>query len=397
VRVGVELGFLRTFSPLADLFSIPGRVTFVTQEFFPRIGGAATVVAELAFALTVFWGKEVSVLAPGKPCRADGEVPYRVERTGTRGRQDWPDRISLIRHLRSRKWEEGEEVIFADPGAVRAALYVRYLGVRLPRPPILILHGSEILRLTIWPHRRRLFGKLVSHCQRVQVLSHCNRNLLMEKLPGLRVPIIVSPGAPSRKPSPETGRRPTGRKDSDSLLTILTVGRIHPRKGQLDTLTALSRLPIAEQRKIRYRVVGPCVRPRYREKILRLASKCSFPVEMAGALDEKALESEYKAADIFALTSRQDKLSVEGFGLVYLDASAYGIPVVATRSGGIPEAVIDQKTGLLADEGAINQIAECLCTLIRDDELRRQIGEQGRIHAASHSWKETAKALIRAD
>ena len=119
-------------------------------------------------------------------------------------------------------------------------------------------------------------------------------------------------------------------------MTILTVGRI-PRKGQLETLEALGRLSVEDQRRIRYRIVGPVVRRGYRAKILRLSARCPFSVELTGPLSEEALRAEYARADIFALTSRTAGKSVEGFGLVYLDASARGLPVVATRvAGGWP-------------------------------------------------------------
>ncbi len=370
------------------------RITFITQEFRPKIGGAATVVSALAWAASAGIGRETRVLAPGKALPGDSLLPYVVERTGTRGKQDWMDRISLLHHLRRRGPGADERFVLAEPGAIRAALYAPFFGVSFPLRPILIFHGTEILRFTVFPHRRFLLRRLIrrSHC--VHVLSQFNRELLQARLPDIQTPIIVAPGAPSwgqvGNHPPSTG---TAKEQGDSIV-ILTVGRIHPRKGQLDTLKAFSRLPTSDQKRIRYRIVGPSVRSRYREEILRLAAQCAFPVELPGSLNGFSLEEEYRSADIFALTSRQARMSVEGFGLVYLDASAMGLPIVAARTGGVPEAVLDGKTGLLADEGSIDGISECLQRLIRDRPLRQRLGASGRDFAREHSWERTAAQIL---
>ncbi|MEY3492931.1 MAG: hypothetical protein RL413_349, partial [Actinomycetota bacterium] len=71
----------------------------------------------------------------------------------------------------------------------------------------------------------------------------------------------------------------------------------------------------------------------------------------------------------------------EGLGLSLVEAQASGIPVVASRSGGIPEAVRDGVTGLLAEEGAVEETAEHVLRLLRDVDLRRRLGEAGQRHA----------------
>mgnify|MGYP003108773797 CR=1 FL=1 len=370
----------------------PERITFVTQEFRPKIGGAATVVDEISRA-TQQLGWETRILAPGTSHPDDADSPVPIERMGTRGKQDWPDRLKLLRYLRQRPHHAKERIVWAEPGSVRAALYLWAGPSPTSTPPHIILHGTEILRLTSLPHRRILFRRLLQKCERIHVLSDYNRQLLQSRIPGLRTPIIVAPGAPSRTGiANSASARSSGSQDK--RITILTVGRIHPRKGQLDSLKALSLLSESDQNQIRYRIVGPSVRSNYREQIVQLAKKCSFPVELTGPLNEEDLEKEYEAADIFALTSRQTKMSVEGFGLVYLDASALGLPVVATRSGGIPEAVIEGKSGLLASEGNITEISECFERLITDSALRRQLGDQGMQHASSQSWIKTAQSYF---
>ncbi|MFP4358827.1 MAG: glycosyltransferase family 4 protein [Puniceicoccaceae bacterium] len=369
--------------------TVPLPLVFVTHEYFPTMGGAATVVAEMAAAAADL-GWPVRVLAPGgTPAGGEpGGIP--VVRMGHRGRQDWAARAALLRYLRRHHDPGGERLVFADPGATRAALYAPFFGLRFDPAPDVILHGSEILRLSSPWHRRNLFRRCLAGARRIHLLSRANADLLARRMPGLEDRIVVAPGAPSVPP----GRSgPPGRGAADPV-TVLTVGRIHPRKGQLETLEALGRLPVEDQRRIRYRIAGPVVRRGYRAKILGLAARCPFPVELTGPLSGEELRAEYARADIFALTSRTAGRSVEGFGLVYLDASARGLPVVATRIGGVPEAVIDGRTGLLASENDPAGLTECFRRLIRDPALRERLGRGGREHAASHSWRRTAEAVF---
>lgn len=353
------------------------------------MGGAATVVAGMAAAAADL-GWPVRVFAPGVT-PAGGEAPgVPVVRMGHRGRQDWAARIALLHYLRHHHRAGRERLVFSDPGATRAALYAPLFGLRFDPAPDVILHGSEILRFSSSPHRRHLFRQFLGGTRRIHLLSRANADLLAERIPGMGDRIVVAPGAPS-VPSARSGS--AGREPGDPV-TILTVGRIHPRKGQLETLEALARLPVEDQRRIRYRIVGPSVRRGYRAKILRLAARCPFPVELTGPLSEEDLRAEYARADLFALTSRTAGKSVEGFGLVYLDASARGLPVIATRIGGVPEAVIDGQTGLLVEEDDPGTLTDCFQRLIRDPALRERLGTAGREHANAHGWLQTAEMVF---
>jgi glycosyltransferase involved in cell wall biosynthesis len=284
-------------------------------------------------------------------------------------------------------------LVFAEPGAVRAACYAPLLGLGFDRPPLVVLHGTEILRFTALPHRRLFFRRFLDSADRILVLSEANRALLDSRLPGLRSEIVVAAGAPSRWARDNLGGPPASGMPGERL-TVLTVGRIHPRKGQLETLEALRNLDPALRDRIRYRIVGPSVRRGYRRRIENLARKSPFPVELTGPLDDADLREAYAAADLFALCSQPRGHSIEGFGLVYLDAASSGLPVVATRTGGVPEAVLDGQTGLLADPGSTESLARCFAKLLSEPESRRAMGEAGRAHAASLRWEIAAGRLL---
>ena len=113
-----------------------------------------------------------------------------------------------------------------------------------------------------------------------------------------------------------------------------------------------------------------------------------------GDIPDEKLGALYAQADIFAMTSMPHKHSVEGFGLVYLEAGAHGLPVIAHDIGGVPEAVADGETGLLVAPGDGAALTQAFARLIADPALRRRLGEAGRIRAARNSWRDSAQSLF---
>jgi glycosyltransferase involved in cell wall biosynthesis len=110
-------------------------------------------------------------------------------------------------------------------------------------------------------------------------------------------------------------------------------------------------------------------------------------------VSDEELDHVYDRADIFAMTSVNLADSIEGFGLVYLEASAHGLPVVAHSVGGVPEAVVDGKTGLLVPPHHPQQLTAAFARLIADPALRRQYGSAGFAWARRHTWQQSARAL----
>ncbi len=84
---------------------------------------------------------------------------------------------------------------------------------------------------------------------------------------------------------------------------------------------------------------------------------------------------------------------MEGFGFVYLEASAHGLPILAHCIGGVEDAVVDGKTGLLSDPNKPDQLKENLMKLIEQPEKRKALGEAGVVWATKHNWKKIAKRL----
>ncbi len=185
--------------------------------------------------------------------------------------------------------------------------------------------------------------------------------------------LVLHPGVEERflrldaPPSDFDGNRP---------LRLLSVGRLVRRKGVDRTLEALALLR-DRGRRFGYTVVGGGDAAPYR----RLATELGIAdsVRFTGRLDDDDLDHEYRRCDIFVMVSRRRPGDVEGFGIVYLEAGAYGRAVVAGRSGGVPEAVLDGETGLLVDDpDSAEEIARVLDRLYADPGLAVKLGRKAR-------------------
>jgi glycosyltransferase involved in cell wall biosynthesis len=175
------------------------------------------------------------------------------------------------------------------------------------------------------------------------------------------------------------------------------VGRLHPRKGQLLTLRALQALAPDVRSRLEYWIVGSQSKGSYGEILRVAAAESDFDVKFLGNLPDEELAEVYDRADIFAMTSVNLEHSIEGFGLVYLEAAAHGLPVVAHNVGGVSEAVADGVTGLLIPPNRPAQLAAAFERLIHDEDLRHRLGDAGREWAGRNCWKQAAEALFGDD
>jgi len=186
-------------------------------------------------------------------------------------------------------------------------------------------------------------------------------------------------GAEPRPASP----RPTGK-------TLLSVARLIERKGVDTVIRALPRLDAD----IRYRVVGTgpdLARLQRLAYDLGLVDRVCF----VGRLDAADLEREYAACSAFVLPARRTAdAEREGYGLVYFEAAAWGRPVIAGRSGGEIDAVVDGETGLLVDGASVDAVADAIASLLGDVSLMQRLGAAGRARVErSHNWNAAARAV----
>lgn len=158
---------------------------------------------------------------------------------------------------------------------------------------------------------------------------------------------------------------------------IISVGRIEPRKDYTSLLTAAQMI---KSRGFSYRflIVGEGID---RAKILRLieAENLNQEVVMLGAVTDREKAQLYRAADLFVLSTLY-----EGFGIVFVEAMACGLPVVSTRVGAVPEVVGD--AGILVESKNPNSLAETIIKILSDDNLYKQLRSKALVTAGNYDW-----------
>jgi len=368
------------------------KITLLTHEFPPRRGGAGVYCEEMAHAAASL-GYEVNVWAPGKSDpESNVPCPYPLHSLPLRGSQDWRCSLRLIREVRKNASDfTGGILHLAEPGSLRA--FVRFISfAKLSSTRLLItLHGSEIPLFSRFPLEKFLFRKLLRKADGIHLLSNFNKKALLSRFPELASKVVLAPGAARRLFLPENKHNKSEK--NEGKLRILTVGRIHPRKGQDRILEAIRQMPKELKAGLEYYVIGPEVRPHYARGLREQADSSGVPVHFLGDLPDHDVRIAYGSSDLFALTSVPHPRSIEGFGFVYLEAAAHGLPALAHRTGGVEDAVVHNETGLLADPNDPNDLVRSLERLLRDRELRNRLGQKARERSLQFTWSQTARTL----
>lgn len=373
-------------SPLNSVF-------LITHEFYPKRGGIATFTEEMAKA-SADLGYNVEVWAQSAPSNLEKSWPFKLKRLPVKGTHDLACQLGLAWQLiRERRRLRYATVYLPEPGPMLAMMLLQFHKAFRPHRLILTFHGSEILRFYRNPFTRHLTRRLIRKASRISTLTNYTHQLLCSRFPEAAEKTYRTPGALRS----DFAVVPAERQAEKKRIIVLTVGRLHPRKGQIITLEALQALAPRFRDRVEYWIVGGQAKGGYDQKLRDTIAKSDLPVRLFGNIPDDELDTIYDQADIFAMTSIDYRHSVEGFGLVYLEAAAHGLPVVAHNVGGVPEAVHDGVTGLLVPPNHPAQLTAAFERLISDEALRKRLGNAGRHWAQQTDWKHSADVLFRPD
>lgn len=370
-----------------DAVDVP-RVLVVTNDFPPRVGGAQQYVLNLARHLPA---DRVAVLAP----RWDGwrdhdrALAFPVHRFPPTTL--WPT-ADLARKVRILAAEHGSQVTLFGH-AVPLALLGRGLS-REGLPSVVLTHGLEYW-LSAMPGPDLIVRGATANASRVVAVSRYTARAICAAVPR-RVPLsLLPPGVDVERFRPDVpGEGVRGRHGLGELPVVLCVSRLVPRKGQDVLILAME----AIRRRVPDAVLllvgdGPS---RRRLEALAASIAPARSVVFAGEVADAELPSYYGAADVFAMPcrSRFAGLEVEGFGIVFNEAAASGLAVVAGDSGGAAEAVLDGETGLVVDGRHPGAVGEAVSALLADPVRAAAMGKAGRARAeASFAWPRLTQRL----
>ena len=360
----------------------------VTNDFPPKVGGIQSYLWELWRRLPP---EEFVVLTTAHPDAPafDAAQPFRVERVASSVLLPTP---ALIRRIDRLAAEVGASFVILDP-----ALPLGALGPRLALPYLVVGHGAEITVPGRVPGSRQALAGVLRGC-RASVAAGGYVAEEMRRAAGRSIEVlVVPPGVDVERFRPlPAGERPAARRAlglPDHGPLIVNVGRLVPRKGTDVLIDSLSRL----QKRYPDLTLAVAGTGRQQESLERQAARRRAPVRFRGRVAEEALSRLYGCGDVFAAPNRTRwaGLEQEGFGIVFLEAAACGLPQVAGESGGAPEAVADGETGFLVGRPEDPEaVADALGRLLDDPQLRARMGERSRERAeAAFSYPVLAARL----
>ncbi len=371
-------------------FAASAPILILTHEFAPTKGGIATFTEEMARA-AVKLGRTVEVWAPKAHRSEDSEFPFSIRRLELKGSQDLSCQARLaMEMIRERRRIRKAIVYLCEPGPVLAMCYLQFFKTFKPGKLILTFHGTEIQTFAANPGKRIAVNALIKRADRISTPSEYTHGLLKQHFPEAKRKTFLTPCA-LRSDFAEIDRR---QNRASKKVHILTVGRLHPRKGQAFILNALAQLPRQLRRQVHFWLVGTGKKYGYETELRELAEKMDFGVTFFGDVTNEELEDIYARAHIFSMTSVNFRKSVEGFGLVYLEAAAHGLPIIAHRIGGVAEAVSHGENGILVEPDNPEELTQAFSQLIQNRELREKMGRNGKKWARRNTWLQSAELLF---
>ncbi len=367
---------------------------FLTLDFPPDRGGVARYYGALLNALPQ---RRVTVVAPWRPFADPYQPPpnvtiRRVRMLGPRWL--WPRWLPLLWHSLRQVTRNRPALLHVGqvlPVGTVAMIIKRFFGV----PYIVYAHGLDLLNARAQPRKRTLAQRVLRRAAAVIVNSGFTERVarelggqsarILRVLPGCTLDPTAVSNSDRERFLDEQGTR--GRK------VVLTVARLVTRKGVLTALRAFARL-LLDVPDALYIVVGDGPERQSLEQTLHELG-LTASVRFVGAVSDVTLLRWFAVCDVFVLVpTALGGADAEGFGIVYLEAGAFGKPVVASRTGGVADAVQEGVTGLLVPPDDPVATADAIRRLLSDPALARRLGEQGRrVVQETATWNQRVQPL----
>lgn len=366
------------------------RLLLLAESFPPSVGGIQAYLSGLWGALPGPHSFVVAAAQPPNDASFDRRQAYQVIRAPTkawtypRWRPAWQAARAVVREQKIEAVVCGK-ALFEGRAALR-------LFEEFGTPFVVCTYAMEILTWSQHPKSRADLRRVLLAAGRVVVVNEGIRRTIRHfGVPESRI-VKIYPGVPEdafvRPDDQETFR---ARHGLGGKRVVATVARCIPRKG-LDTLIRAfvdvrRAVPVAQLVLIGD---GP-TRARLEDLTVRLGLGAA--VTFLGAASREDARRLLACAEVFCLTPHSLPSDEEGFGIVYLEAAAMGLPSVGSLVGGVPEAVLDGETGLLVPPNNPEATAGALLRLLGDDKLRTQLGRQAHARAEKEfHWQ--GRALV---
>jgi phosphatidylinositol alpha-1,6-mannosyltransferase len=355
------------------------KILFVTNDFGPRAGGIETFIVGLIERLPK---NSVIVFTSSQGDTAAYDLAWQRDF----GVRVWRDKSKVLLPLPriaravSRIARENSVKTLCFGAAAPLGLLASTLRRAGITRIIALTHGHEVWWAKIFPFSWAI-RRIGTTVDALTYLGDFTQHAIAKALPQnvQRAMVKMAPGIDVAHFSPEINsavlRQELGLTDK---AVIICVGRLVHRKGQDRLIEALPQIQKAVPN-VHLLLVG---QGPYRRSLEKIAKKAGVlpNITFIGRVPYEQLPFYFRVGDVFAMPSRSRLagLEVEGLGIVYLEASACGLPVIAGNSGGAPDAVRENKTGFVVNGNNIDSIADAAITLLSNPELAIAMGSAGR-------------------
>jgi phosphatidyl-myo-inositol dimannoside synthase len=370
------------------------RVLLVTNDFPPRRGGIQSYLVELVTRLAATGEHTLTVYAPQwKDAEAFDALAAGYQVVRHPGTLMLPVPTVDIR-MRRLITERGIDTVWFGAAAPLGLLAQRARHAGATRV-LASTHGHEV-GWSMLPVARSVLRRIGDDTDTVTFVSRYTRGRFASAFGPHAGLEHVPPGVDTDRfrPDPASRAELRARYGLGERPTVLCLSRLVPRKGQDMLIKALP--------SIRRRVDGAALviagGGPYMTALHELADRLgvSDHVTFTGGVPAADLPAYHAMADVFAMPcrTRGAGLDVEGLGIVFLEASATGVPVIAGSSGGAPETVQHNKTGMVVDGRSVDQIADAVSGLLADPDRAAKMGAAGRDWVTAHwRWDDLAGRL----
>lgn len=358
-------------------------ITFLTYDFPPLSGGIARYIHEIARHM-----RNAHLRIVGVPHHNyqefDRNQSMQIDRL--RLPKKWAPFDQKLKYLAPfylNKLLFSDKVDFVLCGQAHYSLLIpAWINKKLRGIPYgIVLYGLEILGT----RQRRLPGlyySILTQADLVIAISQQTSALAQSVgVPAENIIIIQPPVDVNKLGSRLSTDEIVHKYHLEGKKIILTVGRLVERKGH-DTVIKALPLLITEHPNVHYAIVGSGP---HKNELHRLVKELQLEdfVTFVGYVPDDELSAYYQASSVFAMISRDipETGDMEGFGIVYVEANLFGLPVVAGNSGGVTDAVVHNETGLLVDPNSPSQVADAIKSLLADKTLAQKLTEGGKIRA----------------
>lgn len=372
-------------------------VLLVTLEYPPQIGGIAEYLRRVT---EQFPAGAVEVLAPERPDAHDADMSSAA--AIFRGKLEWPKLRPRWLPALFRTWQlarKRDSSFLLVSHLLPMGTVARLVGRWLKIPYGVIVHGTDLhMALAAHGRKRQEAERILREARYVIANSAYTANLVtgMGVIPDRLLTVRPCPSFPPETVADEVAahklRVSLGVAES---FMVLSVGRLVARKDFATAIRAVAELR-SKGYDVRHVIVGDGADRPELEKAAKEAGIEKWVV-FAGAVPAADLPNYFAAADAFVMVPKSGVDGVEGFGIVYLEANLMGRPVIGSRSAGVPDAVVDGKTGLLVNPGDVQSLALAIRSLIDDRSFASRLGLNGRERVLeAFTWRRQAAPLVEA-